>query len=134
MIPEALSDLVISIRDEAAEIGRTLHPDSVRELRGLVRIMNAYYSNLIEGHNTRPRDKCGVSSTEDVTYLRRWSTQMGPTSVDDTPTPWTPESSRSRSAGLGVLSGHSRVARRLREQRHPGDRAATSMLHDLDSR
>ena len=56
MIPEALSDLVVAIRAEAAEIGRSLHPDSVRELRGLVRIMNAYYSNLIEGHNTRPRD------------------------------------------------------------------------------
>lgn len=56
MIPEALTDLVIAIQAEAAEIGRNLHPDSVRELRGLVRIMNSYYSNLIEGHNTRPRD------------------------------------------------------------------------------
>lgn len=56
MIPEALSDLVVAIREEAAEIGRGLHPDSILELRGLVRIMNAYYSNLIEGHNTRPRD------------------------------------------------------------------------------
>ena len=56
MIPEPLSDLVVSIRDEASEAGRGLHSDSVVELRGLVRIMNAYYSNLIEGHNTRPHD------------------------------------------------------------------------------
>jgi hypothetical protein len=42
MIPEALTDLVVAIREEAAEIARGLHPDSVRELRGLVRIMSAY--------------------------------------------------------------------------------------------
>ena len=33
-----------------------LHPRSAAGLAKLVRIMNAYYSNLIEGHNTRPRD------------------------------------------------------------------------------
>ena len=33
-----------------------LHPDSAAELADLVRVMNCYYSNLIEGHNTRPRD------------------------------------------------------------------------------
>ena len=55
-IPEKLSDLIVTIREEASEIGRGLHPSSARELRGFVRIMNAYYSNLIEGHNTRPRD------------------------------------------------------------------------------
>lgn len=56
MIPEALSDLVVQIRQEASEIGRGLPTQTLRDLRGLVRIMNAYYSNLIEGHNTRPRD------------------------------------------------------------------------------
>jgi Fic family protein len=56
MIPEALTDLVVAIREEAGEIARGLHPDSVRELRGLVRIMSAHYSSLIEGHDTRPRD------------------------------------------------------------------------------
>lgn len=56
MIPEALTDLVLTIRTEASELGRGLHPDSAAELRGMVRIMNSYYSNLIEGHNTRPRD------------------------------------------------------------------------------
>lgn len=56
MIPEALTDLVLTIRTEASQLGRGLHPDSAAELRGMVRIMNSYYSNLIEGHNTRPRD------------------------------------------------------------------------------
>jgi Fic family protein len=56
MIPEPLTDLVVTIRSNAAEVGRGLHPDSLRELRAMTRIMNSYYSNLIEGHNTRPRD------------------------------------------------------------------------------
>jgi len=56
MIPEALTDLALTIRTEASELGRGLHTDSAAELRGMVRIMNSYYSNLIEGHNTRPRD------------------------------------------------------------------------------
>lgn len=56
IIPEALTDLVRSIREESAEIGRVVRPESIRELRMLMRLMNACYSNLIEGQNTRPRD------------------------------------------------------------------------------
>lgn len=55
-IPEALTDRVIEIQDAASDLGHGLHPESAAELRGLVRLMNAYYSNLIEGHNTRPAD------------------------------------------------------------------------------
>lgn len=55
-IPEPLADLVLTIQSEAQDIGRSLHPDSAAELRGMTRVMNAYYSNLIEGHNTRPAD------------------------------------------------------------------------------
>ena len=55
-IPVALTDLVLEIRSSAEALGRRLHPDSAAELRRMTRIMNAYYSNLIEGHNTRPRD------------------------------------------------------------------------------
>ena len=55
-VPEALSDLALTLQEEARDLGRGLHPDSAAELRDLTRIMNAYYSNLIEGHNTRPRD------------------------------------------------------------------------------
>lgn len=55
-IPVALTDLALEIRSTAEALGRRLHPDSAAELRAMTRIMNAYYSNLIEGHNTRPRD------------------------------------------------------------------------------
>ncbi|EBA07827.1 hypothetical protein SSE37_01200 [Sagittula stellata E-37] len=55
-IPAGLADLLIDIQREAAQLGQGLHPDSAAELADLVRVMNCYYSNLIEGHNTRPRD------------------------------------------------------------------------------
>ncbi|MEZ5697426.1 MAG: Fic family protein [Sphingomonadaceae bacterium] len=56
LIPVELTDLILEIRSAAETLGRGLHPDSAAELRAMTRIMNAYYSNLIEGHNTRPRD------------------------------------------------------------------------------
>jgi Fic family protein len=33
-----------------------LHPQTAASLADLVRVMNCYYSNLIEGHHTLPRD------------------------------------------------------------------------------
>ncbi len=55
-IPVALSDLALEIRAASLELGRGLHADSVAELRSMTQIMNSYYSNLIEGHNTKPSD------------------------------------------------------------------------------
>lgn len=55
-IPTELADLSVDIQREATGLGQGLHPDSAAELADLVRMMNCYYSNLIEGHNTRPRD------------------------------------------------------------------------------
>lgn len=55
-IPASLADLSVEIQRKAATLGQGLHPDSAAELADLVRVMNCYYSNLIEGHNTRPRD------------------------------------------------------------------------------
>ncbi|KEJ94693.1 Fic family protein [Pseudosulfitobacter pseudonitzschiae] len=55
-IPAALADLSVEIQRAASDLGHGLHPDSAAELADLVRMMNCYYSNLIEGHNTRPRD------------------------------------------------------------------------------
>jgi Fic family protein len=49
-------DLSIEIQRAVAVLGQGLHPDSAGELADLVRVMNCYYSNHIEGHNTRPRD------------------------------------------------------------------------------
>jgi len=40
----------------SAKLEHALHPKTAANLAGLVRIMNSYYSNLIEGHNTRPHD------------------------------------------------------------------------------
>jgi Fic family protein len=53
---EAIADTVAELAAAAATLGNTLHPRTAANLADLVRIMNAYYSNLIEGHNTRPKD------------------------------------------------------------------------------
>lgn len=55
-IPERLSDLVADLAAAAATLGKALHTRTAQNLADLVRIMNTYYSNLIEGHDTRPRD------------------------------------------------------------------------------
>lgn len=55
-VPIVLADLAIELQKAADELGRGLHPESAAELADLVRVMNSYYSNLIEGHNTRPKD------------------------------------------------------------------------------
>lgn len=54
--PEAISDIVAELSAAAAKLERGLNPHTAANLADLVRIMNTYYSNLIEGHNTRPRD------------------------------------------------------------------------------
>ena len=51
-----IADAVAELSAESAALGRALDPRTAASLAQLVRIMNAYYSNLIEGHNTRPRD------------------------------------------------------------------------------
>jgi Fic family protein len=54
--PEPVSDAVAELAAAAATLGQALHPRTAANLAGLVRMMNAYYSNLIEGHRTRPGD------------------------------------------------------------------------------
>jgi Fic family protein len=51
-----LEDLAVQLAAKAGRLTQGLHPIVVRSLRGLVRSMNCYYSNLIEGHRTRPID------------------------------------------------------------------------------
>ena len=53
---EAISDAVAELSAHTAILGNALHPRTGASLASLVRIMNAYYSNLIEGHNTPPKD------------------------------------------------------------------------------
>jgi Fic family protein len=54
--PEAIADVVAELSASSAVLGAALHPTTAANLAALVRIMNTYYSNLIEGHDTRPRD------------------------------------------------------------------------------
>src|SRR6266850_2354587 len=54
--PERVADLAAELSAASAKLGRSFHPRTAANLADLVRIMNTYYSNLIEGHNTRPRD------------------------------------------------------------------------------
>jgi Fic family protein len=51
-----LTDLAIELSSRAAGFRRSLHPGVRAALAGLVRSMNCYYSNLIEGHDTHPVD------------------------------------------------------------------------------
>jgi Fic family protein len=55
-IPVEITDLIASLTAEAERLGHRLHPQTMANLADLVRVMNCYYSNLIEGHNTKPRD------------------------------------------------------------------------------
>ena len=54
--PEQVADAIAALSSATAALGARLHPATAENLAGLVRLMNCYYSNLIEGHNTRPRD------------------------------------------------------------------------------
>jgi Fic family protein len=51
-----IADAIAELAASAATLGKALHPRTATHLADLVRIMNTYYSNLIEGHDTRPRD------------------------------------------------------------------------------
>jgi Fic family protein len=51
-----LFDLALELTAKSAGFCRSLPPTLLSSLAGLVRSMNCYYSNLIEGHNTHPVD------------------------------------------------------------------------------
>jgi Fic family protein len=53
---EVLENLAFDLAREASELSAQLHPVVRLSVAELVRSMNCYYSNLIEGHNTHPRD------------------------------------------------------------------------------
>ncbi|OFW16132.1 MAG: cell filamentation protein Fic [Acidobacteria bacterium RIFCSPLOWO2_12_FULL_67_14] len=52
----ALNDLAVELAATSAGFRRGLPPGVVKALADLVRAMNCYYSNLIEGHDTHPVD------------------------------------------------------------------------------
>jgi Fic family protein len=53
---DVLLDLLVDLPAAAARLTARLHPKTAENLADLVRVMNCYYSNVIEGHTTRPRD------------------------------------------------------------------------------
>ncbi|MDZ7783221.1 MAG: Fic family protein [Halioglobus sp.] len=52
----ALTELAVDLAAKSAGFSRSLPEGVVSALAELVRAMNCYYSNLIEGHNTHPVD------------------------------------------------------------------------------
>ncbi len=65
-------DLVSAISSASQALGMRLHPRSAESLADLVRVMNCYYSNLIEGHNTTPREiESALADRLDSTEERR---------------------------------------------------------------
>ena len=52
----ALTDLAVELAQKAAGFRRSLPESLLKSLADLVRSMNCYYSNLIEGHYTHPID------------------------------------------------------------------------------
>ena len=51
-----LDDLAIDLVARANRLAGQIQPGVRKSIGDLVRSMNCYYSNLIEGHNTHPRD------------------------------------------------------------------------------
>ncbi len=60
MLPEeaerSLDDVTFELVREASMLAGRVHPLVQDSIGALVRSMNCYYSNLIEGHDTHPRD------------------------------------------------------------------------------
>ena len=52
----AINEVLAELAFKAGRLDNALRGPLQAEAASLVRIMNCYYSNLIEGHNTRPRD------------------------------------------------------------------------------
>jgi Fic family protein len=53
---EELKDLALDAIQKSAALAGGQHPITLRSVREFLRIVNSFYSNLIEGHNTHPYD------------------------------------------------------------------------------
>jgi len=51
-----LNDLAVDLVSKASSFAGMLNPAVSKSVGNLVRSMNCYYSNLIEGHDTTPRE------------------------------------------------------------------------------
>ena len=53
---QSLQELALKISSSSGELAGKLHPKSRQAVEDLLRIVNSYYSNLIEGNSTHPSD------------------------------------------------------------------------------
>ena len=55
-IPSETADLIAEIIEKSGNLKAGLYPRTAESLSSIVRMMNCYYSNLIERHNTKLHD------------------------------------------------------------------------------
>ena len=53
---QVLENLAVELVSKSSQLAGQIRPEVRESIGDLVRSMNCYYSNLIEGHNTHPRD------------------------------------------------------------------------------
>jgi Fic family protein len=73
---EPLQDRIAELVARSVRLGARAHPTTLATLRELVRAMNSYYSNRIEGQSTHPRNidaalRADFSAKPDVARLQR---------------------------------------------------------------
>jgi Fic family protein len=73
---EVLRERVGSVVEQSYRLGGSAHPSTIATLRELVRAMNSYYSNRIEGQSTHPKQieralRQDFSSQPEVAKLQR---------------------------------------------------------------
>jgi len=73
---EELHDIALAVLQKSAALGSRQHPVTLQTLHELLRIINSYYSNLIEGHNTHPYDIVRAMQRQYDTEPAKRSLQM----------------------------------------------------------
>ena len=71
-----LADLALDLAQKAAGFRRSLPESLLASLADLVRAMNCYYSNLIEGHDTHPVDIERALENDDTADARKRDLQI----------------------------------------------------------
>lgn len=55
-VPEAIADVVAELASASVMVGSALHSTTITNLTAMIRIMDTYYSSLLDGHDMKPRD------------------------------------------------------------------------------
>jgi len=71
-----LDDLAVELVSKASALASNLNPTVQKSMGALGRSMNCYYSNLIEGHDTHPRDIDRALARDYATEPRRRALQL----------------------------------------------------------